>query len=85
MAYLIAAGICAVPLLALCCTGKLYFWRFFKLRHFRRSESPTKFSAYLVLCLFFPAFFCYKGVQEVFSGQVSATTLLLGSAPLSSR
>ncbi len=72
MAYLIAAGLCAVPILVLCFTGKLYSFRFLKLRYLRWSEKSGEFLAYLILYLFFLVFFCYKGIQEVSSGPRSS-------------
>ena len=63
MEYFIAAGMCAVPLLVLCLTGKVYFWRFLKLKGVRWSESPGAFLAYLSLYVFFIVFFCWKGIQ----------------------
>jgi hypothetical protein len=68
MHYLVAAGLCAVPILVLCFTGKLYSWRYFKLRGLRWGERPVEFSAYLILYLSFLVFFCYMGFQELSSG-----------------
>ena len=75
MAYLIAAGLCAVPILVLCFTGKLYSFKFLWFRYLRWSEKPGEFLMYLILYLFFLVFFCYRGIQEVSAGPRSSGEL----------
>lgn len=63
MAYLIAAGILAVPLVILLITGRLYYWRYFSLKYLRWSGNPFGFLVYLILYFSFFVFFICKGIR----------------------